>query len=65
VLKTPKLMTPEEYGELPSKNNWTPEVKRDTASILDGDCNPPVLLQHFIVACVHAVKVYGQYMELS
>ena len=54
-------MSPEEYGKLPPKNNWTPEVKRGTASILDGDCYPPILLQHFVVASVHAVKVYGQY----
>jgi hypothetical protein len=36
-------------------------VKRGAASILDGDNNPLVLLHHFVVASVHAVKVYGQY----
>jgi hypothetical protein len=38
-----------------------PEVKRGTASILDGDCNPPILLLHFVFASVHTVKVYQQY----
>jgi hypothetical protein len=37
------------YNELPPKNNWTPEVKKGTASILVSDNDPPVLLHHFVV----------------
>jgi hypothetical protein len=36
-------------------------VKRGAASILDGYNNLLVLLHHFVVASIHAVKVYGQY----
>jgi hypothetical protein len=54
-------MTLTEYEKLPAKNNWTPEVKQGTSSILEGDSSPPVLLQHIAVAAVHSVKVCGQY----
>jgi hypothetical protein len=40
-------------------------VKKGTASILVGDDDPAVLLYHFAVGVVHAVKAYGQYGQLT
>jgi len=60
----PKEMTHEEYGKLPPRNIWMPEMKRGTAYILDGDHNPLVLLHHFVVASIHTVKVCGKYGAL-
>ena len=54
-----------EYNQLPPKNNWTPEVKKSTSSILVGNDEPPVPLAHFAVGVVHALKVYGQYGQLT
>jgi len=65
VLKTAKEMTAAEYDQLPPKNNWTPEVKKGSASILIGNDDPPVLLHHFVVGAVHHVKAYGQYGQLT
>lgn len=58
-------MTPEDYDLLPPKNNWTPEVKKNNSSILIGSDQPPVTLLHFVVGVVHALKVYGQYGQLT
>jgi hypothetical protein len=64
TLKTPWEMTREQYERLPAKNNWMPEVKLGTSSILD-DSNSPVTLVHFALCLVHSVKVYGQYGEVT
>jgi hypothetical protein len=65
AMKTLKHMTASEYDKLPPKNNWTPEVKKGTASIIISEDDPPVLLHHFVVGVVHAVKAYGQYGQLT
>jgi hypothetical protein len=54
----PKQMTATKYDQLPPKNNWTPEVKKGTMSILVGDNDPPVLMHHFVVSTGNAVKAY-------
>jgi hypothetical protein len=41
-----------------------PELKQGTSSLL-ADGNPYILLSHFVLGMVHAVKVYGQYGEVS
>jgi len=64
TLKTPWEMTREEYERLSAKNNWMPEVKLRTSSILD-DSNSPVTLVHFVLCVVHSVKVYGHYGEVT
>ena len=64
TLKTPRKMTREEYDKLPPKNNWMPEVKLGTSSILDEN-NPPVMLGHFVLCVVNSLKVYGQYGEVT
>jgi hypothetical protein len=64
-MKTPKEMTAADYNKLPPKNNCTPEIKKGTASILVTESDPPVLLYHFAVGFVHAVKAYGQYGQLT
>jgi hypothetical protein len=58
-MKPPKEMTAADYEKLPPKNNWTPEIRKGMASILFTESNPPVLLYHFVVGVVHAVKAYG------
>ncbi len=58
-------MSAAEYDQLPPKNNWTPEVKKSTPSILVGNDEPPVPLAHFAVGVVHALKVYGEYGQLT
>jgi hypothetical protein len=64
TLKTPREMTRKEYERLPAKNNWIPDVKLGTSSILD-DSNSPVTLVHFVLCVVQSVKVYGQYGEVT
>ena len=64
-LKPLKEMTAADFDKLPPKNNWTPDIKKGTASILVSECDPPVLLYHFVVGVVHAVKAYGQYGQLT
>jgi hypothetical protein len=63
-MKRPKQRTAAEYDKLPPKNNWTPEVKKGTASIIVSEDDPPLLLHHFVVGVVDAVKAYGQYGQL-
>ena len=58
-------MNAADYDQLLPKNNWTPEVKKRTSSILVGCNDPPVPLVHFAVGVVHALKVYGQYGQLT
>ena len=41
------------------------ESKKSTSSILVGSDQPPVTLLHFAVGVVHALKVYGQYGQLT
>jgi hypothetical protein len=41
-----------------------PAFKLSPSSIL-ADGNPRILLSHFVLGVVHAVKVYGQYGEVS
>jgi hypothetical protein len=53
-------MTVEEYNALQPWSNWMPKFKLVTSSIL-ADGNPHILLSHFVLGLVHAVKVYGQY----
>lgn len=62
--KTLNEMTVDEYNTLPPRSNWMPEFKLGTSSIL-ADGNPRILLSHFVLGIVHAVKVYGQYGEVS
>jgi hypothetical protein len=57
-------MTMDECNTLPPLSNWMPEFKLGTSSILAAG-NPPILLSHFVLGMVHAVKVYGQYGEVS
>ena len=64
-MNSPKEMTVAEYDKLPPKNNWMPEIKKGMASILVMESDPPVLLYHFAVGFVHAVKAYGQYGQLT
>ncbi len=51
-------------GGISEKNNWMPVVKLSTCTILD-DNYPPVILGHFVLSVVHALKVYGQYGEVT
>ena len=53
------------YKALPLKHNWSPEIKKGVTSILMNDGDPPVILVHFVVAVVDAVKVYGQYGQMT
>ena len=62
---TPKQMEVADFKTLPSKHNWTPEVKKGNSSIFVDDRDPPVIIAHFAVAVVHAVKAYGQYGKLT
>ncbi len=58
-------MSAAEYEQLPPKNNWMPAVKNSTSSILVGNDEPLVPLACFAVGVVHALKVYGQYGQLT
>jgi len=58
-------MTAAEFQKVRPKNNWMPEVKKGCASILIGYDDPPVPIAHFAVRVVHALKVYGQYGQLT
>ena len=51
-------------GGISEKNNWMPVVKLSTCTILDNNY-PPVILGHFVLCVVHALKVYGQYGEVT
>jgi hypothetical protein len=58
---TPRDMTDIFFLKLSPKHNWTPDVKKTNHSILVGvDC-PHMKLLHFVVAVVHALKIFGQY----
>ena len=63
--KRPKEMNAADYDQLLPKNNWTPEVKKRTSSILVGCDDPPVTLVHSAVGVVHSLKIYGQYGQLT
>jgi hypothetical protein len=65
AMKTQKHMTASEYDKLPTMNNWTPEVKQGTTSIIVSEDDPPVLLHHFVIGVVPAVKAYGKYGQLT
>ncbi len=58
---TPRDMSDIFFQTLPPKHNWTPDVKKTNHSILVGVDEPHVKLLHFIVAVVHAIKIFGQY----
>ncbi len=62
---TPKEIEVADFKNLPSKHNWTLEVKKGHSSIFIDERDPPVMIAHFAVAAVHAVKVYGQYGKLT
>lgn len=62
--KRPSEMSAADYDRLPPKHNWSPDVKKGTASILVGKEDPFVTLAHLVVGVVHAVKVYGEYGKL-
>jgi hypothetical protein len=49
-------MSAAEYNQLSPKNNWTLEVKKVPLQFS---------LAHFAVGVVHALKVYGQYGQLT
>jgi hypothetical protein len=61
---TPRDMSDIFFQTLLPKHNWTPDVKKTNHSILVGVDEPHVKLLHFVVAVVHAIKIFGQYGKL-
>jgi hypothetical protein len=61
---TPRDMSDIFFQMLLSKHNWTPDVKKTNHSILFGVDEPHVKLLHFVVAVVHAIKIFWQYRKL-
>ena len=62
--KRPSEMSTSDFEKLPPKHNWSPDVKKGTASIFIDKDDPPLLVVHLAVGIVHAVKVYGEYGKM-
>ncbi len=62
--KRPSEMSTSDFEKLPPKHNWSPDVKKGTASIFIDKDDPPVPLVHLAVGIVHAVRVYGEYGKM-
>jgi hypothetical protein len=63
-LKRPSEMSTSDFEKLPPEHNWSPDVKKGTASIFIDKDDPSVPLVHLAVGIVHAVREYGEYGKM-